>query len=98
MHARYMSPAVLARIGANLDVISGGRWGWNIVPGSKGSEAKLLGITDEIEHDEAYAVVAETLDAVRTLWAARGRPVDFRGKCYRWRALRAVPSRCRPRP
>ena len=72
MHARYLSPVVLARLGANLDVLSGGRWGWNIVPGSKGSEAKLFGITDQIEHDERYAVVAETLAAVRALWGAKG--------------------------
>lgn len=80
MHARYHSPVVLARLGANLDVLSGGRWGWNIVPGAKGSEAALFGLDDEIEHDERYAVVEETLDAVRALWGARGEPIEFRGK------------------
>lgn len=80
MHARYLSPVVLARLGANLDVLSGGRWGWNIVPGSKGSEELLFGIDDPIEHDERYALVAETLAAVRTLWGARGEPVEFKGK------------------
>ncbi len=80
MHARYHSPVVLARLGANLDVLSGGRWGWNIVPGAKGSEAALFGLDDEIEHDERYAVVEETLDAVRALWGAQGEPIEFRGK------------------
>ncbi|UOR01534.1 LLM class flavin-dependent oxidoreductase [Leucobacter allii] len=80
MHARYLSPVVLARIGANLDVLSGGRWGWNIVPGSKGSEERLFGLDDEIGHDERYALVAETLAAVRALWGARGEPIDFRGE------------------
>ncbi|WP_202310841.1 LLM class flavin-dependent oxidoreductase [Mesorhizobium sp. L-8-10] len=88
MHARYLSPVVLARLGANLDVLSGGRWGWNIVPGAKGSEAKLFGLADDVEHDERYAVVAETLAAVRTLWDARGKPVDFKGKYYH---LQGVP-------
>ncbi|OJX65599.1 MAG: hypothetical protein BGO95_01710 [Micrococcales bacterium 73-13] len=87
MHARYLSPVVLARLGANLDVLSGGRWGWNIVPGSKGSEELLFGI-EGVEHDERYAVVAETLDAVRALWAADGKPIDFEGKYYH---LRGVP-------
>ncbi|WP_284981579.1 LLM class flavin-dependent oxidoreductase [Arthrobacter sp. efr-133-TYG-118] len=82
MHARYISPVVLARLGANLDVVSGGRWGWNIVPGSKGSEASLFGLTDDIDHDERYAVVSETLEAVRTLWGARGEPIKFDGKYY----------------
>lgn len=80
MHARYLSPVVLARLGANLDVLSGGRWGWNIVPGAKGSEELLFGIDDQIEHDERYALVAETLTAVRALWGARGEPIDFQGK------------------
>ncbi|WP_326837138.1 LLM class flavin-dependent oxidoreductase [Amycolatopsis rhabdoformis] len=82
MHARYLSPVVLARLGANLDVLSGGRWGWNIVPGAKGSEAKLFGLSDTIEHDERYQVVAETLEAVRALWGARGEPIKFDGKYY----------------
>ena len=88
MHARYLSPVVLARLGANLDVLSGGRWGWNIVPGAKGSEARLFGISSEIEHDERYAVVEETLSAVRALWNARGKSIDFNGKYYR---LQGVP-------
>jgi alkanesulfonate monooxygenase SsuD/methylene tetrahydromethanopterin reductase-like flavin-dependent oxidoreductase (luciferase family) len=82
LHARYLNPVVLARIGANLDVLSGGRWGWNIVPGAKGSEARLMGMSQDIPHDELYAVVEETLRAVRTLWAADGEPIDFRGKYH----------------
>jgi alkanesulfonate monooxygenase SsuD/methylene tetrahydromethanopterin reductase-like flavin-dependent oxidoreductase (luciferase family) len=82
MHARYLSPVVLARLGANLDVLSGGRWGWNIVPGAKGSEAKLFGLGDTVEHDERYQVVAETLEAVRALWGAQGQPIHFQGKYY----------------
>jgi alkanesulfonate monooxygenase SsuD/methylene tetrahydromethanopterin reductase-like flavin-dependent oxidoreductase (luciferase family) len=84
MHARYLSPALLARFGANLDVLSGGRWGWNIVPGSKGSEAKLMGLMDEIPHDEMYEVVEETLRAVRALWDADGSPVHFDGKYHQF--------------
>jgi alkanesulfonate monooxygenase SsuD/methylene tetrahydromethanopterin reductase-like flavin-dependent oxidoreductase (luciferase family) len=79
MHARYLSPVVLARLGANLDVLSGGRWGWNLVPGSKGSEADLLGI-ELPEHDERYVEVEEVLAAVRALWGAQGRPIHFEGK------------------
>ncbi|MBO9524140.1 MAG: LLM class flavin-dependent oxidoreductase [Nocardioidaceae bacterium] len=85
MHARYHSPVVLARLGANLDVLSGGRWGWNIVPGAKGSEEALFGFTDTVEHDERYAVVEETLDAVRALWGAGGEPIDFEGRYTRHR-------------
>lgn len=82
MHARYLSPVVLARLGANLDVLSGGRWGWNIVPGAKGSEEKLFGDLPSLEHDERYEHIAETLDAVRALWASHGSAVDFDGRFH----------------
>lgn len=85
MHARYLSPVVLARFGANLDVLSGGRWGWNIVPGAKGSEAALFGLDDSVGHDERYAMAAETLDAVRALWRADGEPIDFHGAYHHLR-------------
>ncbi|MFI6906125.1 LLM class flavin-dependent oxidoreductase [Nonomuraea sp. NPDC050394] len=84
VHTRYLPPAVIARLGANLDVLSGGRWGWNVVPGSKGSEADLLGI-DLVEHDARYAMAAEAVEAVKALWAARGEPVTFEGEHYRFR-------------
>lgn len=97
MHARYLSPVVLARIGANLDVISGGRWGWNIVPGSKGSEAELFGI-DVGEHDERYAVVEETLEAVRALWSAGGGAIDFDGKYYQLKGIPRGPYPVQEQP
>ncbi|MGI8330472.1 LLM class flavin-dependent oxidoreductase [Actinomadura scrupuli] len=82
MHTRYLPPAVIARIGANLDVLSGGRWGWNIVPGSKASEAALLGIEDVEDHDARYEMAAEAVEAVKAIWAADGAEVDFKGRYH----------------
>jgi alkanesulfonate monooxygenase SsuD/methylene tetrahydromethanopterin reductase-like flavin-dependent oxidoreductase (luciferase family) len=82
MHTRYLSPAVIARMGANLDVLSGGRWGWNIVPGSKPDEAKLLGIDDVEDHDLRYRMAAEAVEAVKAIWGSGGSPVSFKGEFY----------------
>ncbi|MBY8885459.1 LLM class flavin-dependent oxidoreductase [Streptomyces sp. PTM05] len=83
-HTRYFPPAVIARLGANLDVLSGGRWGWNIVPGWKPDELALLGITvPDSSHETRYATTAEAVEAVKRLWAARGEQVDFEGEFFR---------------
>lgn len=83
LHTRYMPPAMIARIGANLDVLSGGRWGWNIVPGWKPDEMELLGVTvPDNSHETRYATTTECVEAVKRLWAARGELVDFEGEYY----------------
>ncbi|WP_262286319.1 LLM class flavin-dependent oxidoreductase [Micromonospora sp. MA102] len=82
LHTRYLSPVLIARIGANLDVLSGGRWGWNIVPGSKAAESALFGF-DNLEHDRRYEYGAETLTAVKALWRAGREPIEFTGEHVR---------------
>lgn len=80
IHTRYMSPAVIARMGANLDVISGGRWAWNIVPGTK--DDPLMGVGTE-DHDKRYEKAKDAVRAVKALWKARGSEVDYQGEFYR---------------
>jgi FMNH2-dependent dimethyl sulfone monooxygenase len=79
MHTTYHHPVHVARIGANLDALTKGRWGLNIVTGFTANEGELFGL-DAIPHDERYAMADEFLDAVRELWA--GEHVDFRGKWF----------------
>jgi hypothetical protein len=45
LHARYLAAVVIARLEANLDVMSRGRWGWNVVPGAKAGETGPLSHT-----------------------------------------------------
>lgn len=80
LHTRYLPPALIARVGANLDVMSGGRWGWNIVPGSKPVEGALFGIGDQLDHDRRYDVARETLEAVKLLWSNGTDPTDYHGE------------------
>lgn len=80
-HTTHHKPAHVARMGANLDAFSDGRWGWNIVTGHSADEAALFG-DQFIEHDERYAMATEFVEIVERLWAEQ-EPIDVDGKYYR---------------
>jgi N-acetyl-S-(2-succino)cysteine monooxygenase len=61
-------PYTLARRFATLDVISGGRAGWNIVTSVGSNEALNYGITKPREHGERYEIAAEFVEIVQGLW------------------------------
>ncbi|MET8944154.1 LLM class flavin-dependent oxidoreductase [Streptomyces sp. NPDC004542] len=90
LHTRYLPPAVIARLGANLDRLSGGRWAWNIVPGTK--DDPLIGLPP-LEHSQRYAHAAEAVRAVKAIWDAGDGEVDFEGEFYRFKG-----SMMGPRP
>jgi alkanesulfonate monooxygenase SsuD/methylene tetrahydromethanopterin reductase-like flavin-dependent oxidoreductase (luciferase family) len=77
LHTTYLPPAVIARMGANLDVLSGGRWAWNVVPGTR--DDSIMGM-ESLDHDARYAYTTETIRAVKSLWEARGEPVEYKGE------------------
>lgn len=79
IHTKYFAPGVIARLGGNLDNLSGGRWAWNIVPGTKDDE--FLG-SEPLGHAERYAHARETVDAVQRIWAARGERVEYHGEYH----------------
>ncbi|MFF7983522.1 LLM class flavin-dependent oxidoreductase [Streptomyces sp. NPDC007901] len=64
----YNSPYNLARKFASLDIISGGRAGWNIVTTAGAEAARNFGIEEEPAHAERYARAAEFLDVALKLW------------------------------
>ncbi|MEU7425008.1 LLM class flavin-dependent oxidoreductase [Streptomyces sp. NPDC040750] len=64
----YNSPYNLARRFASLDIISGGRAGWNIVTTAGAEAARNFGLDAEPAHAERYARAAEFLDVARKLW------------------------------
>lgn len=81
LHTKYLAPAVIARMGANLDVVSGGRWAWNVVPGTL--DDAIVGM-EPLDHADRYAHATEAVRAVKTLWASRGEPVEFDGRFHRF--------------
>ncbi|WP_081240789.1 NtaA/DmoA family FMN-dependent monooxygenase, partial [Streptomyces viridosporus] len=64
----YNSPYNLARKFASLDIVSGGRAGWNIVTTAGAEAARNFGLDDEPPHAERYARAAEFVDVARKLW------------------------------
>lgn len=70
VHVLYgWHPLHLAKYGACIDHISGGRWGLNVVTGYKPSEYRMFGL-DPIEHDLRYSMAAEFTEMMETLWAS----------------------------
>ncbi|MEV5172229.1 LLM class flavin-dependent oxidoreductase [Streptomyces flaveolus] len=64
----YNSPYNLARRFASLDIVSGGRAGWNIVTTAGKEAARNFGLDEEPPHAERYARAAEFLDVALKLW------------------------------
>jgi N-acetyl-S-(2-succino)cysteine monooxygenase len=64
----YNEPYHIARKFASLDLISGGRAGWNVVTSSNISEAYNFGREAHYEHGERYDRAVEFVDVVRGLW------------------------------
>jgi len=61
-------PLHLAKYGAVIDHMSGGRWGLNVVTGYKPSEFRMFGLP-QIEHDLRYEMADEFTAIMRRLWA-----------------------------
>jgi FMN-dependent oxidoreductase (nitrilotriacetate monooxygenase family) len=64
----YNEPYNVARKFASLDLISGGRAGWNVVTSSNQSEAFNFGRDAHYEHDARYDRAMEFADVVVGLW------------------------------
>ena len=68
VHALYgWHPLHLAKMGATLDHMTGGRWGLNLVTGFRPHEMGMFGL-DSIPHDDRYVMAAEFTDLMQTLW------------------------------
>ncbi|WP_144109608.1 LLM class flavin-dependent oxidoreductase [Paraburkholderia sp. BCC1886] len=77
-------PLHLAKFGATLDHISGGRWGLNMVTGHSVDEAEMFGREGHFEHDLRYEMAGEFVDLMQQLWSL-DENLDFDGKWYRAR-------------
>ena len=62
-------PVHLAKFGATLDHVSGGRWGANIVTGHIPREAAMFGMVRP-DHAKRYAMADEFTTLMKELWAA----------------------------
>ena len=64
----YDEPYHIARRFASLDLVSGGRSGWNVVTSANPAEAFNFGREAHVEHDERYRRAWEFVDVVKGLW------------------------------
>ena len=80
IHAPMFHPIVAAKQMATVDLLSGGRFGLNLVCGWNQDEFEMFG-QEQREHDERYEFGQEWLDVVRTVWREAG-PVDFHGRYF----------------
>jgi N-acetyl-S-(2-succino)cysteine monooxygenase len=64
----YDEPYHIARRFASLDLISGGRSGWNLVTSASDSEAQNFGRDQHLPKHERYRRAGEFVNVVRGLW------------------------------
>lgn len=64
----YNEPFNLARRFASLDIVSGGRAGWNVVTTAGADAARNFGLDDVPLHRERYARAEEFLEVSTKLW------------------------------
>ena len=73
-------PLHVAKFGATLDHISGGRWGINVVTGYSPRETRMFG-GQHIEHDRRYEMAGEFTDLLCRLWGM-GDDLTLQGKFW----------------
>ena len=86
--APFRHPAVLAKMAATLDVISGGRLELGLGWGSVAAELKAFGVSDEPASVRA-ARLAETLEILELMFT--GETVSYAGANYRLDGVTARP-------
>lgn len=92
----FHNPAVTAKMAANIDHISNGRFTLNIVSGWWAEEAKQYG-GDFTEHDERYARTEEFIEILKGLWTEETFSYD--GKFYQIENTKLSPKPVqRPNP
>lgn len=64
----YMAPYRIARLIASLDVVSGGRAGWNVVTSYNPYEMKNYGLSDLDDIETRYERAHESIEIVTGLW------------------------------
>ncbi|GAA1821905.1 LLM class flavin-dependent oxidoreductase [Nesterenkonia flava] len=64
----YEEPFHVARRLASIDLISGGRAGWNVVATGDGGTAKLFGRGQHLEYEDRYGRALEHVQLVQKLW------------------------------
>ena len=93
VHPGFFNPAPIAKWGATIDQISGGRWAINVTSGWHEVEFGMYGAA-LLEHDDRYARSREFIEVLRGAWA--GARFSYDGRFYHVRDLSADPRPLSP--
>jgi dimethylsulfone monooxygenase len=93
VHPGFLNPAPIAKWGATIDQISGGRWAINVTSGWHEEEFGMYG-AELLAHDERYARSREFIDLIRGAW--EHPRFDFEGRFYRVHNLQLDPRPSSP--
>ncbi len=96
-NATYNYPADLARRLASLDLISGGRAGWNIVTTDNAWMGENFRHGGWLPHERRYERATQFVEAAKQLWQA-GAPADVHTDLVSLRAEPTVPPSPQGRP
>jgi FMNH2-dependent dimethyl sulfone monooxygenase len=91
MHHAWLHPLQIARFGADLQAMSGGRWGLNCVAGAGFAPDLLNSWAPQPGHDKQYAAASESMEIVLQAWRNDGE-VDFEGEYFRAKGRLVGPS------
>lgn len=83
LSATYNEPADLARQLRSLDVLSGGRAGWNVVTTTNAFTGANFRKGDHLPHEQRYRRAQEMISALAEIWAAPlGEEVALRSRYF----------------
>ena len=84
-HPGILPPQVVAKMGASLDRLSGGRFALNIVPGNRPEEFDFYGNGAWLaDHEQRYRRMDEYIDMIAALWT--GESITRSGEFYHLKA------------
>ncbi len=96
-HAPTIHPITCAKQSATIDIISGGRFGLNVVGGWNRHELEMFGAPLK-EHDARYDHLDEWLQVIQKMWSEE-EEFDFAGEFYNVLRGASMPKPLqRPRP
>ena len=93
IHPGFFHPAPLAKWGASIDRMSGGRWSINVTSGWNMREYDMYGIP-KLEHDQRYDRSIEFIEILRKAWS--GEPFSYDGSYFSVDELALEPSPTAP--
>ena len=97
VHVLYgWHPLHLAKLGATMDHMTGGRWGLNLVTGFRPNEIEMFGL-DPIPRDERYVRAAEFTDILDTLWRSE-EDISWEGDYWSLKSAYVSPKPVHGRP